>query len=186
MIIRTEHLAGSKKMIPDLWLQCFCIYAPIIIEHEPAHTKSLLAYATIIAKVSLKYAWPSWVVYNHNFCQEVADSANKDWAKVDPSIYYTQCFTSAAVSTEGWCRFCLSVDHSSEMCPTKASQSTSGGFVSTSVSCKRPEEQQAMPSHKRAAPIASIRFVRSSTNSMVTASLVTHASINTDVTCATS
>ena len=52
VIIRAEHLAGSKKMIPDLatWLQCFCIYTPIIIEHELAHTKSLLAYATIIAK----------------------------------------------------------------------------------------------------------------------------------------
>ena len=98
-------------------------------------------------------------------------------------VYYTQCFTSAAISTEGWCRFYQSVDHSSEMCLTKASQSTSEGFVSTSVSCKQPEEQHAMPSRKRAAPIASIRFVRSSTNSMVTASLVTHASINTCDVC---
>ena len=92
VIIRAEDLAGSKKMIPDLatWLQCFCIYATIITEHEPARTKSLLAYATIISKASLKYAWPSWVVYDQNFRQEAADSANKDWAKVDPSIY-TQC-----------------------------------------------------------------------------------------------
>lgn len=151
VIIRAEDLAGSKKMIPDLatWLQCFCIYAAVIIEHELAHTK--LAYATIIAKASLKYAWPSWVVYDQNFRQEAADSANKDWAKVDPSIY-TQCFTSVAISTVGCCRFCQSVDHSSEVCPMKASQSTSRGFASTSTSRKWPGKQHAIPSRKRAAP----------------------------------
>jgi hypothetical protein len=150
VIIRAEDLAGSKKMIPDLatWLQCFCIYAAV---HEPARTKSLLAYATIIAKASLKYSWPSWVVYDQNFRQEVTDSGNKDWARVDPSIY-TQCFTSAAISTEGWCRFCQSVDHSSEMCPVKASQSGSGGFTSASTFSKRPGEQHSMPNRKRAAP----------------------------------
>ena len=61
VIIRAEDLASAKKMIPDLakWLQCFCIYAAVIIEQEPNHTKSLLAYAMIIAKASIKYSWPS-------------------------------------------------------------------------------------------------------------------------------
>lgn len=41
---------------------------------------------------------------------------------------------------------------SSEMCPLNASQSTSGGFASTSASRKRSGEQHAMPSRKHAAP----------------------------------
>ena len=153
VIVRAEDLAGAKKMIPDLatWLQCFCIYAAVIIEHEPDRTKSLLAYATIIAKASLKYSWPSWIVYDQNFRQEAADSGNKDWAKVDPSIY-TQCFTNAAISIEGWCKFCQSVDHSSEMCPLKTPQSNSGGVTSIGPSRKRPGEQHPLPSRKRAPP----------------------------------
>ena len=66
VVIRAEDLAGARKMIPDLaiWLQCFCLYLAVITECEPDRTKSLLAYATTIAKASLKYSWPSWVVYD--------------------------------------------------------------------------------------------------------------------------
>ena len=51
-----------------------------------------MAYASIIAKASQKYRWPSWIDYDQTFRQEAADMQNKQWAKVDPSIY-TQCFT---------------------------------------------------------------------------------------------
>ena len=48
IVIRAENLAGCRKLIPDLatWLQCFCIYAAVIAEHEPDSTKSLFAYAS--------------------------------------------------------------------------------------------------------------------------------------------
>ena len=47
IVIRAEDLAGSRKLIPDLatWLQCFCIYAAAIAEHELDRIRSLLAYA---------------------------------------------------------------------------------------------------------------------------------------------
>jgi hypothetical protein len=37
VVIRAEDLAGCRKLIPDLatWLQCFCIHATVIAEHEP-------------------------------------------------------------------------------------------------------------------------------------------------------
>ena len=107
VLIRAEDLAGCRKLIPDLatWLQCFCIHAAVIVEHEPDCRKSLFAYVSTIAKASTKHKWPSWLVYDQNFRQEAADSGSKDWARVDPSIY-TQCFTSAALATEGWCRAC--------------------------------------------------------------------------------
>ena len=54
---------------------------------------------------------------------------------------YTQCFTSVVISSEGWCRFCQSVDHNSEMCLLKAPQCTSGGFTSISTSHKQAGEQ---------------------------------------------
>lgn len=90
VIIRAEDLAGSKKMIPDLatWLQCFCIYAAVITEHEPARTKSLLAYATIIAKASLKYAWPSWVVYPPGSGRQCKQGLGKGGPKHIHTMFY--------------------------------------------------------------------------------------------------
>ena len=61
----------------------------VVTNVEPDYIKSLLAYMTTIAKVSIKYTWLSWIVYNQNFQQEMADNALKDWSKVDPSTYYT-------------------------------------------------------------------------------------------------
>ena len=72
----------------------------------------------LIAKCSLKYKWPSWVVYDLNFRQDAADTGLKDWSKVDPSVY-TQCFMGASICQESWCKSCHSIDHISENCPIK-------------------------------------------------------------------
>ena len=59
----------------------------MISASEPGRTKNLLSYMSFVAMNSLKYTWPSWVVYDLNFRQEAADSGLKDWSKVDPNIY---------------------------------------------------------------------------------------------------
>ena len=74
-------------------------------------------------KCSLKYRWPSWLVYDQNFRQEAAESGRTDWSKVDPSIY-AQCFTGASISPENWCKRCHSVDHVSDSCPFKPGTSS--------------------------------------------------------------
>ena len=118
VVVRAEDLTGTRKLIPDLatWLQCFAIYMAVSADKEPDRTSNLLAYMVTIAKTSVKYSWPSWVVYDQNFRQEAADNGLKDWSKVEPNIY-TQCFTNAAVSSEKWCNNCQSIDHSSNNCP---------------------------------------------------------------------
>ena len=118
VIVRAEDLTGSRKLIPDLatWMQCFALYTAVITNKEPERISNLLAYMVTIAKASVKYSWPSWVVYDQNFRQEAANNGLKDWSKVNPSIY-TQCFTNAAVSNEKWCKSCQSIDHGSSSCP---------------------------------------------------------------------
>ena len=120
VVIQAADLAESRKLIPDLatWIQCFSIYAAVIITKEPERAKNLLAYMSLIAKCSLKYKWRSWVVYDLNFRQDAAEVGQKDWSKVEPSTY-TQCFTGAAISQESWCRRCHSIDHASDACPIK-------------------------------------------------------------------
>ena len=58
---------------------------------------------SLIAKCSLKYKWPSWVVYGLNFYQDAAEVGLKDWSKVEPSTY-TPCFTGTAISQDNWCK----------------------------------------------------------------------------------
>ena len=40
-----------------------------------------MAYQMTIAKASMKYKWPSWVVYDQNFRQEAAGNPSQSWAK---------------------------------------------------------------------------------------------------------
>ena len=104
VVVQAADLMEHRKLIPDFatWVQCFNIYAAVILSKEPARAKNLLAYVSLIAKCSLKFEWPSWAVYDLNFRQDAADSGSKDWSKVDPSTY-AQCFTGASISQENWC-----------------------------------------------------------------------------------
>ena len=93
VVLQAADLAPTRRTIPDLatWLQCFCVYVAVIAERQPERVPELMAYQAIIAKCSIKYRWPSWVVYDSSFRQEVAGTTRQSWARVDPSIY-SMCF----------------------------------------------------------------------------------------------
>ena len=116
----------SSRVIPDLAtrLQCFAIYAAVIAAKQPSRLPDLLAYMSIIPKASQKFLWQSWVVYNQNFHQKAASCGNSDWARVDPGIY-VQCFTDMAIGSEEWCKYCQSIEHTSERCPLVSAYSDS-------------------------------------------------------------
>ena len=80
-----------------------------------------MGYQAIIAKASTKYRWPSWVVYDPNFRQEVAGNNEQAWSKVDQSIYALS-FTGQACTSENWCSRCQCLDHTSQNCPGRPSR----------------------------------------------------------------
>ena len=57
-----------------------------------------MVYMSCIAKASLKYVWPSWLVHNQNFWQEAASNSLQPWARVDQSIY-VESFTGQGSHT---------------------------------------------------------------------------------------
>ena len=120
VLLHAAEYFQAKRLIPDLatWVQCFSIYMAVLISQHNERTPSLLMYMASIAKLSQKFKWPSWIVYDHSYRQEAADSRRWDWSKVDARIH-AQCFTGIAISAEGWCRYCHSIDHASEYCPVK-------------------------------------------------------------------
>ena len=125
LVLQAADLAPTRRTIPDLatWLQCFCVYVAVIAERQPERVPELMAYQAIIAKCSIKYRWPSWVVYDSSFRQEVAGTTGQSWARVDPSIY-SMCFFGQNITGEGWCQTCQTLDHTSQTCPTRPSKRT--------------------------------------------------------------
>ena len=120
LVVQAADLMQSRKIIPDLatWVQCYALYVAAIAPHKPERVPELMAYQGAIAKASLKYKWPSWIVYDQNFRQEVANNPSQSWARVDPSMY-AQCFTGQAISPDNWCARCQCLDHTSAQCPFK-------------------------------------------------------------------
>ena len=120
VLVQASELVQTQRLVPDFatWVQCFAIYAAITITHSPEKAPGLMAYMLNIAKASIKFQWPSWVVYDQNFRIEAASTPTTDWSKVDPSIY-SQCFSNMAKSAAGWCQICYSIDHCTENCMIK-------------------------------------------------------------------
>ena len=118
LLVQMQELDNSRRAIPDFttWAQCFALYAAAILQKQPERAADLMAYLFSTANNARKYKWPSWLVYDQNFRQLMADSQDIRWAKTDASIF-AQCFLNAQKSSEGWCKLCLSVDHTSSSCP---------------------------------------------------------------------
>ena len=86
-----------------------------------ASTGELMAYQIIIAKASTQYKWPSWVIYDQSFRQEMAGSPGQSWARVDPTIY-SLCFFGQNLRAENWCRNCQSMDHVAQNYPARGTK----------------------------------------------------------------
>ena len=117
LVVQAADLAQSRKIIPDLptWLQCFALYTAVVLKDQPERATELMAYQSIIAKASLRYKWPSWVMYDMSFRQEMAGVTGTSWAKVEPSIY-SLCFTGQALNSDNWCQNCQTLDHTPNTC----------------------------------------------------------------------
>ena len=112
VLLQAADYVRSKKHIPDLatWMQCFAIYSAVLLTKYPERAQSLLMYSAVIARLSKKFRWLSWIIYGQYFRQEAADTGKTDWSTIDSSIH-TQCFTGMSLSAEGWCSICTSMDH---------------------------------------------------------------------------
>ena len=120
VVVQAVDLVQTKKLILDLetWIQCFSLFAATLLPHHPGRLAELMAYQSIIAKASARYKWPSWIIYDQSFQQDVESNPSQSWAKVEPSTY-ALCFTGQAKSAENWRYRCQSLDHVSSNCPQK-------------------------------------------------------------------
>ena len=119
LLVQMHELDSSNKAIPDLttWAQCFAVYCAAIQQKQPGRVPDLMAYSFATASNARRYKWPSWVVYDQNFCQLMAENQDLEWAKTNPSLF-TQCFIHTQKAQDDWCRVCQSVEHATSYAPT--------------------------------------------------------------------
>ena len=83
---------------------------------QPHRLPELMAYQFDMAKYARKYRWPSWVIYDINYCREAVSRPALSWTEAAgprEAKIFAQCFTAMAKDpTEAWCRTCQSLDHS--------------------------------------------------------------------------
>ena len=117
VLLQAADYVQSKKHIPDLatWAQCSAIYSAVLVTKYPERAQMLFMYSAIIARLSKRFRWLSWTIYDQYF-REAADTGKTDWSKIDSSIH-AQCFTGMSLSAEGWCSICTSMDHVKATCP---------------------------------------------------------------------
>ena len=120
LVLQMQELEGNcKRAIPDFttWAQCFALYTAAILMRQPERAPDLMAYLFMTTNNARRYRWPSWLVYDQNFRQLMADTRDNVWAKTNPEIF-THCFINAQKSQESWCKICHSVEHTSGLCPS--------------------------------------------------------------------
>ena len=117
LVQSADLLKQQRRLIPNItvWVQCFCIYAGVMAMKHPDSIPDMLAYMREIVQANNQYRWPSWVIYDSSYRKQAAASGNRDWSKVDPSIY-SRSFTGWAKSTS-WCELCVTLDHDTADCP---------------------------------------------------------------------
>ena len=108
--------AKAKRRIQDInvWLQCFSLYVSVLAIQSPQYVPELMAYMVSILRASQEYEGSAWTTYDAAYRRQAAATGNKQWSKVNPSLYMV-CFTGKARKATR-CDLCLSAAHKTEDC----------------------------------------------------------------------
>ena len=83
----------------------------------PAHPETipeLMAYMSMIVRVSQDFAGLAWVRYDPGFRRQAALTGNRSWSQINATLY-TLCFTGNAMATTR-CELCFASTHSAAEC----------------------------------------------------------------------
>ena len=111
-----QGVQRRKRAVTDIatWVQCFATYISVMSTPHPEAVPELLAYLIFILRVSQDFGGVAWVTYDAAFRRQAFITGNRQWSKVNPSLY-SICFTGVA-RTGQRCELCLSLSHPTVDC----------------------------------------------------------------------
>ena len=92
IVLQAANLVQTRKTIPDYatWSQCYAIYIyiykAVLAAQQPQRLAYLMGYQSLIARVSMKYKWPAWVIYDQNFWQWATQTSHGQ-RKIYPMLH---------------------------------------------------------------------------------------------------
>ena len=108
--------ARRRRKVTDIatWVQCFATYVGVLAGMSPEAIPELMAYLVHIVRVSQDFGGLAWVNYDSAFRRQAASTGNRQWSRVNPSLY-SICFSGVA-RTSKRCDLCLSLTHEVKDC----------------------------------------------------------------------
>ena len=105
-----------KRTVTDIatWLQCFATYTSVMSRAHPQPVPEFLACLIIVLRASQDFGGVAWVMYDAALGRQAAITGNRQWSRVNPSLY-SICF-SGVVCTGTCCKLCLSLSHPTRDC----------------------------------------------------------------------
>ena len=118
----TQGGTRRKRTVTDIatWLQCFATYTSVMSTSHPQAVPELLAYLIFILRASQDFGGVAWVTYDAAFRQQAAITGNRQWSRVNPSLY-SICFSGVARAGTR-CELCLSLSHPTRDCSLVSGQ----------------------------------------------------------------
>ena len=108
--------APQLREIPDMlsWLQCFSLFAGIVISKHPEKAKELLAYQALMIYEACTIGGRGWAQYDACFRQQIQSLSSANFGTLNQSLYST---TFLAMRGRGqFCTGCMGADHTYEEC----------------------------------------------------------------------
>ena len=113
----TQQLPARRtRRVTDIatWIQCYASYVGVLSGTSPEAVPELMAYLVHIVRVSQDFGGMAWVNYDMAFRRQAASTGNRQWSRINPSLY-SICFAGAA-RTNTRCDLCLSLTHETRDC----------------------------------------------------------------------
>ena len=108
--------ARRTRRVTDIatWTQCFASYVGVLSGISPEAVPELITYLVHMVRVSQDFGGMVWVNYDMAFRRQAATTGNRQWSRINPSLY-SICFAGAA-RTSTRCDLCLSLTHETRDC----------------------------------------------------------------------
>ncbi|KAL5502454.1 hypothetical protein EMCRGX_G009230 [Ephydatia muelleri] len=97
-------------------VQCFAVYIGVMSHKYPEAVPELLVYVILIVRSSREFAELTWARYDTDNRCHAANSGNRQWSWINPSMYAVHS-TGRAQATTPRCELCASVFHLAKDCP---------------------------------------------------------------------
>ena len=111
-----EAKRRSGKRVTDIftWLQCFGVFVSVHGAQCPGLIPELMAYMSLIIRVSQEYAGMAWWNYDVLFRRHAALKQDNKWSVINTTLY-ARCFTGAPRNPMR-CEMCLATTHETRDC----------------------------------------------------------------------